>query len=123
MVSTPSDIARLALALRDARIVSPASLQFMTQWTPAWKDAEVGHGLFRTRIEDRNVIGHNGSVLGFTGSFYWTEQGDAVIAVSSNVGTMHSGEVPTSAAHLARSSEFAALAIRFAEQHAAGVGE
>lgn len=119
MVSTPSDIARLALALRDARIVSPASLQFMTQWTPAWKDAEVGHGLFRTRTGAGNVIGHNGSVLGFTGSFYWTEQGDAVVAVSSNVGTMHAGEVPASAAHVARKSEFATLAVRFAEQHAA----
>jgi tripeptide aminopeptidase len=58
-------------------------------------------------------------VLGFTGSFYWTEHGDAVVAVGSNVGTMHTGDIPTSAAHVAHRSEFATLAVRFAEQHAA----
>jgi CubicO group peptidase (beta-lactamase class C family)/acetylornithine deacetylase/succinyl-diaminopimelate desuccinylase-like protein len=119
MVSTPSDLTRLAVALRDARIVAPASLKFMTEWTPAWKGAEVGHGLFRTRTDAGNVIGHNGSVLGFTGSFYWTERGDAVVAVTSNVGTMHAGEVPMSAPHVANKSEFATLAVRFAEQHIA----
>lgn len=121
MVSTPSDLAVFALALRDARIISPASLKFMTQWTPAWKGAEVGHGLFRTQNASGSTIGHNGSVLGFTGSFYWTEQGDAIVAVLSNVGTMHAGDVPTSAAHVAQRSEFAGLAVQFAQQHTAPV--
>jgi CubicO group peptidase (beta-lactamase class C family)/acetylornithine deacetylase/succinyl-diaminopimelate desuccinylase-like protein len=120
MVSTPSDLTRLAVALRDARIIAPASLKFMTQWQPiSERAAEVGHGLFRTRTAAGTVIGHNGSVLGFTGSFYWTEHGDAVVAVTSNVGTMHAGDVPTSASHVANKSEFATLAVRFAEQYVA----
>lgn len=121
MVSTPSDLAIFALALRDGRIVSPASLKFMTQWTPARKGSEVGHGLFRTQSDTVATIGHNGSVLGFTGSFYWTEQGDAIVAVLSNVGTMHAGDVPTSAAHFAHQPEFATLAVQFAQQHATPV--
>lgn len=116
MVSTPSDLAVFALALRDARIISPASLKFMTQWTPAGRSGEVGHGLFRTQGDKGYTIGHSGSVLGFTGNFYWTERGDAIVAVTSNVGTMHSGKVPTSASHIAHASEFAALAVQFAEQ-------
>lgn len=122
MVSTPSDLALFALALRDARIISPASLKFITQWTPAWKGAEVGHGLFRTQNQQGYNIGHNGSVLGFTGSFYWTEQGDAIVAVLSNVGTMHAGDVPTSAAHVAQQPEFAKLAVQFALEHAPPAG-
>lgn len=118
MVSTPSDLAMFALALRKARIISPASLKFMTEWTPAWKGTEVGHGLFRTHGAAGATIGHNGSVLGFTGSFYWTEQGDAIVAVLSNVGTMHAGDVPTSAAHVAHEPTFSKLAVQFAQQQA-----
>ncbi|MBL8269227.1 M20/M25/M40 family metallo-hydrolase [Steroidobacter sp.] len=118
MVSTPSDIARLALAIRDARIVSPASLKFLTEWTPINKNSEVGHGLFRTTTDAGVGIGHTGSVLGFTGGFYWAEKGDAVVAVTMNVGTMHAGKSPMSAARLASSAEFGALAVRFAEQYA-----
>ena len=119
LVSTPSDLTLFGLALRDARIVSPASLKFMTQWTPAWKGAEVGHGLFRSAGDIGYTIGHNGGVLGFTASFYWTEKGDAVVAVASNAGAMHSGKVPVSAPSVALVSPFAKLAIQFAEQQAA----
>jgi len=119
IVSTPSDLAMFALALRDARIVSPASHKFMMEWTPAWKGAEVGHGLFRMHDSARTIIGHDGGVLGYTASLFWAEAGDAVVAITSNVGVMHVGSVLPSAGTIAHQSDFAKLALRFAEQQAA----
>lgn len=119
LVSTPSDLALFGLALRDARIVSPASRKFMMEWTLAWKGAEVGHGLFRMGNAAGTLIGHDGGVLGFTSSFFWAEAGDAIVAITSNVGVMHVGSALPSAGTIAHQSDFAKLALRFAEEHAA----
>jgi CubicO group peptidase (beta-lactamase class C family)/acetylornithine deacetylase/succinyl-diaminopimelate desuccinylase-like protein len=119
LVSTPSDLALFGLALRDARIVSPASRTFMMEWTPAWKGTEVGHGLFRMGNAAGTLIGHDGGVLGFTSSFFWAEAGDAIVAITSNVGVMHVGSALPSAGTIAHQSDFAKLAFRFAEEHAA----
>lgn len=119
LVSTPSDLAMFALALRDARIVSPASRKFMMEWTPAWRGAEVGHGLFRMNDAAGTIIGHDGGVLGFTASLYWAEASDAIVAVTANVGVMHVGGSLPSAGTIAHQSEFAKLALRFAEQRTA----
>jgi D-alanyl-D-alanine carboxypeptidase len=78
-------------------------------------DTQVGHNIFRNEYPDGPaLIGHGGSVLGFTGSLYWVEGADVVVAVVCNVGTMHSGEVPGSASSVAKAREFVDLATKVA---------
>ncbi len=89
MVSTPADLVRFATALRDGRLLKPESLALMEAWGPARRALAMGQSLFRFFRTAEPLIGHNGSVLGFTGSLVWAEQGDVVIAVLSNVGTMN----------------------------------
>ena len=60
------------------------------------------------------LIGHSGSVLGFTGSMYWVEGTDVAVAVLANVGTMHSGRAPGSAGSVARARAFIDQAMRVA---------
>jgi D-alanyl-D-alanine carboxypeptidase len=94
IVTTASDLARFALALRDGRLLKPESLRFMMQWRPSGEDQEVGHGLFRiTRSPNLHAIGHNGAVLGFSADMDWVEERDAVIVSLSNTGSIDSGEV------------------------------
>jgi D-alanyl-D-alanine carboxypeptidase len=94
IVTTASDLARFALALRDGRLLEPESLRFMMQWTPSEEGQEVGHGLFRvTRSPNLHSIGHNGAVLGFSADMDWVEEGDAVIVSLSNAGSIDSGKV------------------------------
>jgi D-alanyl-D-alanine carboxypeptidase len=116
MVATARDLALYAVALRDGRLLSSESMKFMTDWFPAGPGAQVGHNLFRRSYPAGvTVIGHNGDVLGFTGSFYWMEGADVVVAVVCNVGAMHSGTVPGTAYTVAGSPEFVALVRRVAE--------
>ncbi|MFT4604147.1 MAG: D-alanyl-D-alanine carboxypeptidase [Rhodothermales bacterium] len=111
MVATARDLAIYAVALRDGRLLKPESMDFMLTWFPAGNNTQIGHNLFRTEYPDGlAVIGHSGSVLGFTGSLYWVEGADVVVSVVSNVGTMHSGRVPGSAGSVARSRAFMDLA-------------
>lgn len=118
MVTTARDLAVFALALRDGRLLKPESLRFMTTWTGVSGSDQIGHGLFRRTRKSGHLIGHNGNVLGFTGSFYWREQGDAVVVVLSNIGTMHAGEVAVSASSVAVDSAFSELAMGYAAQTA-----
>lgn len=125
MVATARDLARSAVALRDGRLLKPESMKFLTEWFPADGGVEVGHNVFRTGYPGGvAVIGHDGDVLGFTGSFYWIETGDAVAAVVSNVGSMHAtsagsgaaaaGKVPGTAYLVAKQMRFIDLATRVA---------
>lgn len=125
IVATARDLARYAAALRDGRLLKPASMKFMTEWSPAGEGEQVGHGLFRSAYPgDLAVIGHDGDVLGFTGSFYWVEGADVVVAVVSNVGSMHStsagtgsaaaGNVPGTAYLVAKDKRFIDLAMKVA---------
>ncbi len=101
MVSSASDLVKFAVALRDGKLLRPESMAFMTEWSPITETEEMGHGIFRRKDgADDAWIGHNGSVLGFTAALWWKEKGDAVIAVVGNVGTVHCGKVPSSAAHV-----------------------
>ena len=50
-----------------------------------------------------------------SGSMYWVEGTDVVVAVVANVGTMHSGRVPGSAGSVARARAFIDQAMRVAE--------
>ena len=111
MVASARDLALYGVALRDGRLLKPESMEFVTEWFPAGEDWQIGHNLFRSEYPDGPaLIGHDGSVLGFTGSLYWVEGAGVVVAVVCNVGTMHAGEVPGSAFSVAKAREFVDLA-------------
>ncbi|KAL7939670.1 beta-lactamase/transpeptidase-like protein [Trichoderma chlorosporum] len=116
IVSTPSDLVKFATALRDGKLLSAESLATMKMWRPTTSEAsEMGHGLFRMRdSEAHGWLGHFGGVLGFTGALWWKEEGDCVISVLSNVGAMHTGDVPSSAAHVVIKSKIRELASQLA---------
>jgi len=115
MVATARDLALYGAALRDGRLLNAESMAFLTDWFPVNDRVQMGHNVTRTTYPDGlAAIGHNGSVLGFTGSLYWVEGGDAVVAVVANVGTMHAGSVPGSAFSVARTREFVDAAIAVA---------
>ncbi|KAE9382023.1 beta-lactamase/transpeptidase-like protein [Stipitochalara longipes BDJ] len=112
MLSSPPDLLKLAIAIRDGKLLSSSSMKTLQDWKLASKTAEIGHGLFRFKspLGYGNWLGHNGSLLGFTGSLFWAEEGDCAVCVLANVGTMHAGDVPSSAAHVAINTEFLELA-------------
>jgi D-alanyl-D-alanine carboxypeptidase len=115
MVATARDLALYGAALRDGELLKPESMKFMLTWfpKPAWDGAQVGHNVFRTQIKDGTVvIGHDGDVLGFTGSLYWVEGADAVVAVVTNVGSMHTGTSPGGAYSVGKAVEFVRLVTR-----------
>ena len=115
MVASARDLALYVVALRDGLLLEPESMEFMLDWFPAGEGVQIGHNVFRYEYPDDLVlIGHSGSVLGFTGSMYWVEGTDLVVAVVANVGTMHSGSVPGSAESVARARAFIDQAIRVA---------
>lgn len=117
MISSPTDLVRFATALRDGRLLKPGSLAFMRTWGEARPNTRMGHSLFQFRNNGNPLDGHNGSVLGFTGSLWWSEAGDAVVAVLANVGSMHSGKIPPAAYDVAQRSVFTTLALDYASQH------
>ncbi|RFU77968.1 d-ala-d-ala carboxypeptidase [Trichoderma arundinaceum] len=116
MVSTPSDLVKFATAIRDGKLLGAESLATMKMWRPTSdKASEMGHGIFRMRDSDSNGwLGHFGGVLGFTAALWWKEEGDCAISVLSNVGVIHSGEVPSSGAHLVLRSKIRELAVQLA---------
>ena len=115
MVASVRDLVLFAVALRDRRLLSSQSMKFMTEWFPVEEGVQVGHNLYLVEYPDSlAIIGHNGDVLGFTGSMYWIEGADAAVAVLCNVGAMHSGSVQGKAPSVAQSREFIELARRVA---------
>jgi D-alanyl-D-alanine carboxypeptidase len=115
MVASARDLALYVVALRDGLLLEPESMDFMLDWFPAGDGVQIGHNVFRSEYSDGLVlIGHGGSVLGFTGSMYWVEGTDVAVAVVTNVGTMHSGRVPASAGSVARARAFIDQAMRVA---------
>ncbi|KAL6829382.1 beta-lactamase/transpeptidase-like protein [Trichoderma sp. SZMC 28015] len=116
MVSTPSDLVKFATALRDGKLLSAESLAIMKMWRPTTSEtSEMGHGLFRMRDSEKNGwLGHFGGVLGFTAALWWKEEGDCAISVLSNVGVIHSGDVPSSGAHVVIKSKIRELAAQLA---------
>lgn len=117
MVSTPSDLVKFATALRDGKLISAESLATMKMWRLTTSEtSEMGHGLFRMRDSEKDGwLGHFGGVLGFTAALWWKEEGDCVISVLSNVGVIHSGDVPSSGAHVVIKSKIRELAAQLAE--------
>jgi len=83
---------------------------------PVSDTTDVGHGLFRVSTpRNGKWLGHNGSTLGFTGTVLWKEEGDCVISVLANVGTMHCGSVPSDASQVVFRSCFLDLAVKLTE--------
>lgn len=114
IMSSASDLLKFATALRDGKLLSKESLAIMKDWTPA-SSYQMGHGLEKIkRPGDEAWLGHFGSVLGFTGALWWVEKGDCVIAVLSNVGTMHAGIVPSSIGKVILRSDFLTVASQLA---------
>ncbi|TGO08241.1 hypothetical protein BTUL_0219g00100 [Botrytis tulipae] len=114
MISSTRDLLKFAISLRDGKLLSPSSMDLLTAWQPATESIEIGHGIFRSgnpRTQE-NWLGHNGSVLGFTGSLWWNDEIDCVVCVLANVGTMHAGKVSSSAPQIAFESEFLEVAMK-----------
>lgn len=116
MLSSPSDLIKFATALRDGRLLNTESLATMKMWQPTTNAAsEIGHCLFKMKDSEGNAwLGHFGGVLGFTGALWWKDEGDCVLSVLSNVGTMHAGKVPTSGAHILLETKLREIAIQLA---------
>lgn len=114
ILSSPSDLIKFATALRDGRLLSRESLATMKMWRPTTNAAsEIGHCLFKMKDSEENVwLGHFGGVLGFTGALWWKDDGDCVLSVLSNVGTMHAGKVPSSGAHVLLETKLREIAIQ-----------
>lgn len=108
MISSTYDLLKFAISLWDGKLLSPSSMHLLTMWQPARKSTEIGHGIFRFEhpTTHKNWLGHNGSVLGFTGSLWWNDELDCAVCVLANVGTMHAGKVSSSAPQIVFESEF-----------------
>ena len=112
MVASAVDLVMYGKALRDGQLLKPESMAFMMDWFPIREGRWVGHNVFKSQYADGLVtIGHSGDVLGFNGALYWVEGEDVVVAVLGNVGAMHSGPVPITAAGVARNREFTDAAL------------
>lgn len=111
MLSSPASLVRFGLALRDGKLLKSSSMEFMFNWKPARVNAKVGLGIFRYDVEGGLIVGHNGSTLGFMSSFYWSENGDCVVAVCSNIGSMHVGVGPRTTKDIAMHEAFLKVAL------------
>jgi D-alanyl-D-alanine carboxypeptidase len=110
LLATPRDLAAFARALRDGAVVNARALARMTDFRPTLDPedpgSEVGQGLFRERLDDGFLIGEDGGVLGFGAVMGWLEQADLVIAVATNVGSMHAGDTAFYPLKLVKSARF-----------------
>lgn len=116
IISTPSDLVKFALAIRDGKLLSPSSLNIMRDWRHVGGPIEIGHGLFR--FDSPKGYGkwccHFGSVLGYTGGLLWKEEGDCVVICLANVGTVHAGQVPSNASDVVVATDFLKFAAELA---------
>lgn len=111
IISSPTDLVRFGLALRDGKLLKPSTMGDMFNWKPARVNAMIGLGIFCYDVEGGRIVGHNGSTLGFMSSLYWVENGDCVVAVCSNVGSMHVGAGPMTTKDVATHEAFLKVAL------------
>lgn len=91
IVSTASDIIKFMTALKFGRLLGSEVNQQMLAWLPAHSGKQMGLGIFRATTAYGSIIGHGGNVLGFSSTTWWFEEADCVLALLTNVGSMHSG--------------------------------
>ena len=115
MVVTASDLAKYAAAYRAGALLKPESMAVAQDWLRIDETWDVGHGLFRRNMPNVQIIGHSGSVLGFTGAMYWHETEDLAVAIVANVGTMHIGQDLPGASSIAFDPRFWELALAFCD--------
>ncbi len=101
MVSSASDLARWALAIRRGELLGPAMQKEVFTYYPPEdpqdSEEEYMQGVDRIKnlYKQRAVLGHSGGTLGFTTGMYWLENTDITIVLLTNVGGMHSGLSPS----------------------------
>lgn len=119
MVATAHDLALFARALRDGRVVSDAALKRISAFRPT-DDAneDMGEGLSIDRYGRESLIGYTGNVLGFGAAMGWVPGEDVVIAVMTNIGTMHEGRGAYDPEKLLRDTRIIALARELAREYA-----
>lgn len=112
IVSTSRDLAHFFLALRNRALLNSQSMSQMQAWAPTRDDGEVGLSLFRINTSVGPAIGHGGNVLGFSASAWWFEGIDCVVAVLTNVGSMHAGPNVWNASNVFKQTVIGELARR-----------
>lgn len=118
MISSTADLSKFALALRDGKLLSSSSMTTLFNWKPKPEETfvEVGTGIFKLCKDGNSWIGHGGNVLGFSAAMWWLNkvEGDCVVTILANVGSMHAGSVPSSAGNVALRTDFGGVAKRLA---------
>ncbi|KAF3391067.1 hypothetical protein DPV78_011138 [Talaromyces pinophilus] len=118
MISSVHDLLKFASALRDGRLLGSASKDILKDWKPFPDSSQqVGHGIFRwdsLGTSNESWLGHTGGVLGFSAFLLWREEGDCAVCVLSNVGSVHSGDVPANAVTVVKRSNFLEIAAELA---------
>ena len=117
IVATANDLAKYAAAFRAGKLLSRKNMQFIQQWQPIDKKFKIGHGLFQVTLDSGyRLLGHTGSVLGYSSVMHWSEAQDLAIVVLSNVGTMHIGTKKLgSAVSLGFDAQFIEHAMEYAQ--------
>lgn len=106
MVATARDLVKYMAAYRAGKFLKPESMAFVQDWFFSEGERAVGHGLFLIDNPAGKILGHSGSVLGFTGSMYWHETEDVAVVMLANVGTMHIGQKLPGAYTVVSKSDF-----------------
>lgn len=104
IVSSASDIVTFMAALKSGRLLGPMMQRQFFAWHPAQPGKQMGLGIFRASTPYGPVIGHGGNVLGFSATTWWFEETDCVLALLTNVGSMHSGPDAWSASRIFEST-------------------
>jgi D-alanyl-D-alanine carboxypeptidase len=120
MVSSTYDLLKFAPAIRDGRLLSSAGMEILKDWKQFQSSSQqVGHGIFRwsSLATSKDVwLGHNGGVLGFSTFLLWKESGDCAVSVMANVGSVHSGAVPSNGIDIVTRTNFLEIAAKLAEK-------
>jgi D-alanyl-D-alanine carboxypeptidase len=119
MISSVHDLLKFASALRDGRLLRSAGMNILKDWKPFLDPSQqVGHGIFRWNslgTSNESWLGHNGGVLGFSAFLLWKEEGDCAVSVLSNVGSVHSGDVPANGVTVVTRSNFLEIATQLVD--------
>ena len=116
-ISHPADLIKFAQALRSGTLLKQSSWEMMQSWRlTTIPNHEMGYGLFRKEIPGKGTwLGHSGGVLGFSAQLWWREDGDCVVCVLANLGTVNAGPVSFGTTPIIGASDFLNLALKLVE--------